>query len=374
MLGNDLSKRIYGLDIMRCIAIMLVVIQHSHLYINNSEVNKATQFISHIDGVDIFFVLSGFLIGQILIRTFGNDKIKFRDLLQFWTNRWFRTLPLYYFILIILIILGGATDLKNQLGAYFLFLQNFFWGTFPFFGESWSLAVEEWFYFLIPLSLFILRYKKVSLRKSIILVITGVLLISFFARIIKLTSINIDHFDLFFWNKAINFVVLTRLDCILLGVLGAYIMKTRPEMWKNKKNKFAIIGLVLLVAQYTLYFYSWNCENNFGKIYLSLFATTIRCTPYLFMLPFFHQLTTGKGIIYQTVSYISVVSYSLYLVNLTFTGLIFERITLPAFLEDYQWILYMIFIFAVSTITYKLIEQPSLKLRGVFNKRFFEKK
>ena len=67
-------------------------------------------FINHIsiDGVSIFFVLSGFLIGGILIKVLETEPATFKTLFNFWIRRWFRTLPNYLFILLILIFFYGA--------------------------------------------------------------------------------------------------------------------------------------------------------------------------------------------------------------------------------------------------------------------------
>lgn len=85
LLKTNLAKRIYGLDIVRAIAILTVLIGHSLEYY--------PQIISDIyfkiflfDGVSIFFVLSGFLIGNILIRSFNKDSVTIKSMSKFWFN------------------------------------------------------------------------------------------------------------------------------------------------------------------------------------------------------------------------------------------------------------------------------------------------
>jgi len=98
----EISKnRIFGLDLLRFIAIFMVLLGHS--------TNMAPQHIKnfvlkyHYDGVAIFFVLSGFLIGGILIKILNKDKPSYYGLLDFWKRRWMRTLPAYLLVLIFLI-------------------------------------------------------------------------------------------------------------------------------------------------------------------------------------------------------------------------------------------------------------------------------
>ncbi|MBT8377560.1 MAG: acyltransferase family protein, partial [Bacteroidia bacterium] len=100
------SQRIFGLDVVRAIAILLVLISHSTILIfpeSNSNAVFAIQFFGTI-GVDIFFVLSGYLIGRILLKQLQTQDFSFKNVLYFWIRRWFRTLPNYYLILIVNII------------------------------------------------------------------------------------------------------------------------------------------------------------------------------------------------------------------------------------------------------------------------------
>lgn len=95
------ENRVFGLDFLRSIAILLVMIGHSVGYLPL----KIQQFIRPflVDGVAIFFVLSGFLIGGIMIKSFQKE-INFKNITNFWIRRWMRTLPNYYLILSILLI------------------------------------------------------------------------------------------------------------------------------------------------------------------------------------------------------------------------------------------------------------------------------
>src|SRR5258708_1726234 len=95
-------KRIYGLDILRAIAILLVLYSHSIPFLSGIFSSKLLS-LPIIDGVSIFFVLSGFLIGGILIKIIEKEGVSKVGLLNFWIRRWMRTLPLYYFVLTLLI-------------------------------------------------------------------------------------------------------------------------------------------------------------------------------------------------------------------------------------------------------------------------------
>lgn len=124
----DNPKRVFSLDVLRAIAILLVLICHLISRVGGKE--NSTAYYFGTLGVEIFFVLSGFLIGGIIIKIFReSEKFKLKDVKGFWIRRWFRTLPNYYLILIISIIIYSVyyqgfilKDLSNL--KYFIFLQN----------------------------------------------------------------------------------------------------------------------------------------------------------------------------------------------------------------------------------------------------------
>ena len=94
-------ERIWGLDLYRSIAIILVVFTHG-AYLLEKTPFEGFPFIKMLDGVDLFFVLSGFLIGGILLKDITSTSgIGFKKLFNFWKRRWLRTLPNYYLILLI---------------------------------------------------------------------------------------------------------------------------------------------------------------------------------------------------------------------------------------------------------------------------------
>ena len=151
------QNRIYGLDVYRAIAIVIVVMGHGILI--NPDMSLPFPV---IDGVELFFVLSGFLIGTILIRTLEEeDSFNFRSVLFFWKRRWFRTLPNYYLILLINVLLVSFEVINgdiDQFGWSFIFFtQNLYDSFYGFFWESWSLSVEEWFYIVLPLFILVIR-------------------------------------------------------------------------------------------------------------------------------------------------------------------------------------------------------------------------
>src|SRR5919108_5666871 len=113
---EEYDKRIVGLDIVRALAILMVLFYHSREmlaglisipfigYLTGKIIAITVPF-GHL-GVEMFFVLSGYLIGGILIKEFNkNDNLNFNNITSFWKRRWLRTLPNYFLILVLNFIL-----------------------------------------------------------------------------------------------------------------------------------------------------------------------------------------------------------------------------------------------------------------------------
>ncbi len=126
---------------MRATAILFVVFSHVlWIFPEASGVFVDLLRLMGVMGVEIFFVLSGFLIGRILFRIFTKETFKPKDLNYFLIRRWFRTLPNYYLALLINIgiVYYFGREQADSLWRYFFFLQNAVDGMDIFFTESWS--------------------------------------------------------------------------------------------------------------------------------------------------------------------------------------------------------------------------------------------
>jgi peptidoglycan/LPS O-acetylase OafA/YrhL len=114
------QNRIFGLDFIRVIAVFAVIIAHAGY-------NEIFGVKFGMMAIESFFVMSGFLIGEMLIRDFKGG-FTFSDLKKFWVKRWFRTLPLYYFILFFKFFFINPNNIGLNILYYVFFLQNNFYG------------------------------------------------------------------------------------------------------------------------------------------------------------------------------------------------------------------------------------------------------
>lgn len=354
------ENRIYGLDILRCLAILLVVIGHGDVFFSKS--TRAFIYFLVFDGVSIFFVLSGFLIGGILIKEFEKKDFSFQTVVLFWKKRWFRTLPNYFLILTILIIfkLLYFNDFNFDY-RYFIFSQNLFSPHPEWFPEAWSLSVEEWFYLLIPIVIICLKVvfdfnlKKATLYTSLI-VIT---IITFF-RFYKYLNIDISNVDE--WDLNYRKLVFTRLDSLMYGVLGAYLAYYHKIIWVKFKKLLFFIGISLLLLD------KFIIKASFDSLYLCVFSFTVNSVGTLSLMPYMSNLKKGQGVLYKIITCIALISYSMYLINFSLVReIIISNINflgMNTYLNIFiKYFLYWFFTVLISILIYKYFELPILKFR-----------
>jgi len=363
------TKRVFGLDILRAAAIIFVLQIHSLEFIRPyTDTHYYWLFI--LDGVDLFFVLSGFLIGGILLRAIDKGGLGWTSLTNFWIRRWFRTLPNYFLVLFILLAgyYYAFGHFPDKTLHYFIFTQNFTDPHPHFFPEAWSLAVEEWFYLLVPFGLFLLLKFGKFKRKIIFSWICFVLIAATLYRLYKTSML--PSMEGATYDADIRKEVVTRMDSIMYGFLGAYLSHYRVAVWEKWKNGFFITGLLLLFGSRWVY--------SLNEYYALFGYTTVQSIGTLLLLPKLNSIITGKGIIYRAVTFISIISYSLYLVHYT----IVLRIIIPGIMRitgmDYEkniihsvigYLLFWSIAIAISYLLYRFYEKPMMDLRERFSKK-----
>lgn len=365
---NTGHSRIFGLDLLRAIAILYVVFGHSAILVPEAYkdiIRKIT-----LDGVAIFFVLSGFLIGGILIKIVEKEKPTFPVLLNFWSRRWLRTAPIYFVVLTVVLIYTFAFKVERvptDWYRYFIFIQNFNHKLPLFFAESWSLSIEEWFYLLTPIALFLaLRISKATVKtNTLIVLIVGILVIIGY-RLYLYRTLQLTEFEEL--NLQITRQVLPRLDSIMFGVLAAYIAYYFPKVWS--KSNIAILPILAFITMYYLKFKNPSNISEYSIVWLPIIKSLIVfiSLPYLAN---WKELRLPR--ISKAITFISLISYSMYLTNLTIVIHIFikhvlhgnylHKHVLPSYWE-YEYILFWTVTVVLSYLLYISIEIPFMQLRN----------
>ncbi len=366
-------NRVFGLDLLRFIAIIMVLIGHSLIFVPQEYKVKVYGFL--LDGVSIFFVLSGFLIGGILIKQLEKSKPNYAGLLEFWKRRWLRTLPAYLVVLLFLLIYT-AIVLPNNLPSdwykFFFFLQNFFAERPGFFAEAWSLSIEEWFYLTVPFILFTVLYFTKSPVKWTVLIVSILVVIAItYFRVYLYHAYNFSgkeaDIEAFknYMQLNIEYSVVPRLDSIMYGVIASFIAFYYPKIWQNKFNI-----LLFIIGIGILYYTKYNMGKSY-LIYAAVWVSSLKSLGVFLMLPFLSNLKSG-GRITSFITYFSLISYSLYLVNLNVVVNVIIKNTINGtfsgkYVQNDYWyvdyILFWVFTIAISHTMYKLVEVPFIKLR-----------
>lgn len=391
-----------SIDGIRAISILLVLVYHTFLVFHLSHPDhNITSMLSELGlawawawngdkGVDVFFVMSGFLISSILLRE--NSKKGRIDLKRFYWRRYLRLTPAYYFMLSIYWLISGPNS--EWVWANYLYVSNFIDYGQQAAGWTWSLAVEEQFYFIYPLILIaILKYAK---RPSIVLIALFVISLMVRTAIVLLDDklsvtpgsqvyLNDTFFNHYFTIFYDN--LHTRFGSLVVGCLAAYYFHFHLDKLKVIVNSSTGVALTLVGVFLVVFFMAFPAFSTSFDQY-----PTLNILYYIFNRTLF---SVGIGIVILAMLLqdhaiantirtffslplwypIASLSYSLYLIHLVVMVIIIPAIinltiTMPA---EYPWsmgqvLLYGFLIssvlsFVIAMLMYLLIEKPIMNLR-----------
>jgi peptidoglycan/LPS O-acetylase OafA/YrhL len=361
------EKYIKEFDCIRAFAILSVLASH-WITVRNPQLNYFLSYCGPL-GVNVFFVLSGFLITKILLT--NKKKIDNRNssissiLVSFYIRRTLRIFPIYYLVILLLYLFSDSTD-SDLLTSYPYFLtytSNIYFfciGKFDgILSHFWSLAVEEQFYLLWPVLILFARSKYV-LSLIYLFIIIGIIS-QFLLRDYTLSSI----------------LTITCFDSFGMGALLAWHLVYADSslkyfyMWTKR---FVIISLILLVFSF------WSCS----WIQVPLFRTLISILTLFILTHILHYSLNGKPLPIKFIWYnkylifIGKISYGMYLYhNLIphFTQKALNNLLhvtsenmLPYKLGYVVMLIFnFILLLVLSWLSWKLIEKPFLRLKNYFD-------
>jgi len=221
-----------GLDLLRALAIVVVVVYHAALF--------GFKLPGRVDrfgwiGVDLFFVLSGYLIGGQLLASLARDqRIK---LGRFFSRRALRIMPAYFVVLAIYFLLPAwreYPEMSQPLWKFLLSVQNIALHGGTAFSHAWSLAVEDQFYLALPfLLLFLYHRPRAAIIVPCLIVVGGIALRAFLAARNSSVDGGVSFRAFQAW---IYYPTWTRLDSLVFGVVLAAIERFRPNWWQRLIN------------------------------------------------------------------------------------------------------------------------------------------
>ena len=396
------SSNYASIDGIRAFSILLVLVFHTFfVYQLAHPVHTVASILTELGngwawvwngdkGVDVFFVMSGFLISGILFRQIAKEG--HMNLRSFYLRRYLRLTPAYYFTLTVYWLLNGPNS--ETIWANYLYISNFIDYEHQAVGWTWSLAIEEQFYFIYPLLLIVmLKYFKspgyVMLYLFIIsfLIRAGIVLSDDLIRTSPSSRMYTDHgyFNHFFTVLYDN--LHSRFGSLLVGCMAAYNLHFHRDNITRFANSSkgtisTVIAIILIIffmdfpifsplydeLQPLHLFYQIFSRNLFslgiGVLIIAMIvqqhfiANNIR---WFFSLPFWYPFAT--------------LSYSLYLIHLVvMSAVIPALINLSLMMpQDYPWsmsetLLIGFFVssiisMAIAILMYLFIEKPVMNLR-----------
>lgn len=346
------------LDALRFFAVLSVMVAHWIVWNTDSFIVSQIPW-SH--GVLFFFVLSGFLITEILLKSKSKIDAGFQTMQHavktFLIRRTLRIFPLYYFVILVLYFLNfeNTRDLLPYLLSYstniYQSITNEYIGSFSHF---WSLAVEEQFYLFWPIVVLLIAQRKIG---SIII---GTVIISVSLRIAT---------QIVFPEKMLLAQYFTPTVMYSLGIGGllAY-MKNRKPAWFKLLSANYLLAPLLIIAYFVIRYYKWvpSPWNFFTDEFLYVIISALIIaravgSGYKFL---------GKLFLESPILiHLGQITYGLYVFHLFAAPVIAEYILplgyYPQSKEEY-WIWYFVFTLLLAELSYFIIERPINGLKKHF--------
>lgn len=347
--------RVHSLDVLRGLAVLLVILRHLPSY--NTSDAFALKVIQSIGwtGVDLFFVLSGFLISGLLFSEF--DKTGALNVKRFWLRRGLKIWPSYYFVygaaMLSMVVFTSDTQLLVTQAPNYVFIQNYmdFDVRWP---HSWSIAVEEHFYLILPLLLLILipaKLKKLpAILAALCVCVLAFRIFLFFVRDVPWTN--------FYYPTHM------RIDSLCFGVLLGYLHQYKTESFIKVGRRFGPLFLmspVVLVLAY-LFPVEQNAVSytiGFTVFYLMFGGLVVLAMAY----PNF-----GRSGPQRLIALAGIYSYTIYLAHSVIyaspgmTGI--RLFVFPYFGYTGDRILFFVSSVVLGVVISHVIERPFLRLRA----------
>lgn len=365
-INTNPEKRYFGFDIIRAFSVILVMNMH-FLELFSKSIGLNFFMIPLPDPVDMFFVCSGFLIGyQHLKDVHKLDKVTPKYTARFLVMRWVRTLPSYYIMLTFLVLLVTAFTHKLDLPIRnYLFVQNLYEQRSKFFRETWTISIEEWFYFTFPILFYIITsLLKINKKKSFLYILIFYIIICNFLKIYYYKHVFHSH-DFGQWINFRELIVL-RIDTIAIGLLGAYVCYFYEDFWERNKYKFLPFGLFIYFGS-IFFYWSWvnfMMDNEFATFYHFTFYYLVSPVSIVLCLPYLKTIKFKNNFVNHFVLYTSLISYSLFLFHESFLLIIFYFVVYKIIKNALiVYILWIITTFVLSNWFFNKIELPIMNKR-----------
>ncbi len=363
---SDPNTRLHGLDTLRTLAILVVMMYHIKRFL--PPVLKLVGSVGWM-GVDLFFVLSGFLIGTQILRPVAQGRSI--DVRGFYERRAYRILPAYLVVLFLYLSVPAWREQAHlpALWKFLSFTANLVM-VYPAqraFSHAWSLCIEEQFYLVLPV-IVILLSRKPDVRRTILLIGTligaGMLIRSWeLFHVIRAPGIS-DELAEVLTAKRIYYATYSRLDALIAGVSLALIQQFSQRKWewlKRRANLVLVVGV--MIAGCGIWLFRAADPSSDDPLGIILGFPVLALGIALLVA----STTTGKGLLSKRVpgcNVVATLAFSLYLTHKEVAHL--DRLWLPWLERESSWkgvAIYTLTFFAGATLLYLCVERPFLLVR-----------
>ncbi len=291
------NERTYPtLDLLRVDAITMTILAHVTSVTYSVPLLRDLKYGMWL-GVDLFMLISGWLLGGQLLR----DTAKGRGPWRFYFKRWMRTLPPYYVMLALLYVgqTGGMeTASPSDLALHFVFAQQYAGDNHYF--VSWSLCVEEHFYLLLPLVIAAIR--RVDRAWFVLAIVIAIEVIAVIGRVIAFPT---DR-------EGIPMVTHLRWHGLFLGLFFAYLAHTKSRWWNAIGRAAPYLGPIGIVATLAVMASIPAPPNRWMFVGVPTVGTW---TLALVFLACVHPRCRWSRVSFPGLVYLGELTYSLYLVH-----------------------------------------------------------
>ncbi len=355
------EKRAIGPDILRGLAILLVMSWHMP-WVDYPPLFQHIKDFGWL-GVDIFFVLSGYLIGTEVLRPVQGGQAP--DLRVFYLKRAFRILPVFWFILTIYALspILREREALSPLWRYLTFTLNFGLDarTFGTFTHAWSLCVEEHFYLILPGAVLILRRCRTPwpvIGLGALVLVGGMILRHHLWQEWKTSQGDMVSFFTRFYYPSYN-----RLDGLLIGVCMAALRLFYPDIWARYARPRFTLPMAVLCLGLTGYMnqvHGVSLSETGSVFFYPLFSFGVACL----LATLLGTETLLQPLRWSGLGYVAAISYSLYLSHKMVIHL--DDLFLPkAWMTGWgQVAIYYTTSIAVASVLYFAIERTFMQVRN----------
>ena len=359
-------SRSNGLDALRALAILLVFTYHYMVFVSGEPTFGWASSVGWV-GVDLFFVLSGYLIGNQVFA--GLAQGRSLSLSAFYARRALRTWPAFWLVLAAYFLfpseMGGRTP--PPLWRFLSFTQNFQLVPGTAFSHAWSLCIEEQFYLVLPL-VALLAMRCGSRRSQAWALLIGLAAVGIVARAV-LWSVHgrEDISDVQGYYPHIYYATLCRFDEFLPGIGIALLKNLHPRTWaKVEQRGLSIFWLGLLATALMLYgVHSHYYVEGYGyPFFMTVFGyTLVACAFAVLLASALSARSPLSRLRLPGAPQLALWSYSIYLSHKAVAFILSEQAKQLGLHPGVRLLLIVAASVLVGFLLYRLIELPFMKLR-----------